>query len=393
MSKKAIAAVLCFITVFTLAINISAADIAADKKTLSGLSAQSAVLIDASSRKILYAGNENKEMPMASTTKIMTALVAAENYELKKEVEVSPEAVGVEGSSVYLRAGEKLTMEELLYAMLLESANDAAAAIAIAVGGSIPGFCDMMNAKAEELGLSHTHFMNPHGLAEDGHYTTAYELAVISSYAIENPTVKTIVSTKKRTIPMDNGSGVRLLINHNKMLRLYDGAIGVKTGFTRNSGRCLVSAAERDGLTLIAVTLNAPDDWNDHAAMLDYGFGCYENIVLASPGSLIYQIPVTGGKESYVTTANTKALSVTLPKGHGEITTVTETLHRIEFAPVPSGTVLGRVKFMCDGQCVGECELISISTVEKAVKKKKMMSIITGIFPKAILNSPERIFI
>ena len=232
------------------------------------LSARSAVLIDADSCRVLCGVLHNERMAMASTTKIMTALVAAEAGELDRLVSVSPDAVGIEGSSIYLYAGEKLTLRDLICAMLLESANDAAAAIAIEVGGSIEGFCAMMNEKAKELGLCDTHFTNPHGLYDEEHYTTAYELAVIASRVLANKTLRKIVSSKKMTVTPIEGS-VRVLYNHNKMLAMYDGAIGIKTGFTKKSGRCLVSAAERNGLTLIAVTLDAPDDWRDHTSLLD----------------------------------------------------------------------------------------------------------------------------
>ena len=224
------------------------------------VSAKSAILIEASTGEVIWSENPDQRLPMASTTKIMTALVAIESGDVKRTVSISPLAVGVEGSSVYLYANEKMTLEDLIYAMLLESANDAAAAIAIEVGGSIEGFADMMNERASSLGLSNTHFENPHGLDGETHYTTARELAIIAREAYSNEILKGIFSTYKKTIPLNETEGVRLLINHNKLLKSYDGATGIKTGFTKKSGRCLVSAAERDGLEFIAVTLNAPND-------------------------------------------------------------------------------------------------------------------------------------
>lgn len=279
--KKALVCLLSFLLVFSCAVFRANAS---PEASLS-LSAESAVLIDANSGNVLYSKNHTERMEMASTTKIMTALVAAESFDSKKTVRVSPEAVGVEGSSVYLYEGEQITMEELLYSLLLQSANDAATAIAIAVAGSVEEFADMMNARASEMGLDNTHFTNPHGLSDNEHYTTAYDLAIIASHALKNETVREIVSTYKKTIPIDSRCNPRTLVNHNKMLRLYDGAIGVKTGFTKRAGRCLVSAAERDGLTLIAVTLNAPDDWRDHTQMLDFGFDSYESLLIAEVGA------------------------------------------------------------------------------------------------------------
>ena len=221
---------------------------------------------------------------MASTTKIMTALVAIENCPIDKMVTVSPEAVGVEGSSVYLKANEKISMESLLYALLLSSANDAAAAIAYEVAGGIPEFAELMNEKAKSLGLENTHFANPHGLDDAEHYTTARELALIARAALENETFSKIVSTKKKTISIHDGEESRLLVNHNRLLFEYDDVVGVKTGYTKKCGRTLVSAAEKDGVHLIAVTLSDGNDWVDHRAMLDYGYEKIECVTLCKAG-------------------------------------------------------------------------------------------------------------
>ena len=251
------------------------------------LSAQSAIMIEAGSGEVVYSKNPDQRMPMASTTKIMTALVALENCDLQKKVTVSRDATNIEGSSIYLYPGEEMTMLDLLYGMMLESATDAAAAIAIEIGGDIEGFADMMNEKARALGLENTHFDNPHGLDSEEHYTTARELAIIAREAYSHPKFKEIASTLKKTIPLDGDEGARLLINHNKLLRRYEGATGIKTGFTKKSGRCLVSSARKDSLEFIAVTLNSPDDWNDHKKMLDLGFSRYESRTLCLSGEPI----------------------------------------------------------------------------------------------------------
>ncbi len=335
------------------------------------VSAKSAVLLEAESGRVITGKREHVRMPMASTTKIMTALVAMERVPLDRVVSVSAKAVGVEGSSVYLFAGEELTMEALLYAMLLESANDAAAAIAIEVGGSIDAFADLMNEKAKELGLADTHFKNPHGLGDEDHYTTAYDLAVIAAEALKNVTFRRIVSTYKKTIPMQSTGGVRLLINHNKMLRLYDGAIGVKTGFTKQSGRCLVSAAERDGVMLVAVTLSAPDDWNDHTRLLDYGFSLYERINLTTAGGFRADVSVVGGTLPKVSVTNRASLSVSLPKNHESITTRVE-LPRFLFGRVEENQPVGRLIFLSDldgdgvAEEIGSCELVATAASDKA---------------------------
>ena len=276
------------------------------------VSADCAVLMDASDGQVLFAQNATKRHAIASTTKIMTALVALENTALEDEITVPCEAVGVEGSSIYLYQGERLTMEQLLYALLLESANDAATAIAIAVSGSIDAFADAMNQKAQALSLQNTHFTNPHGLSAQEHYSSAQDLAILTAYALKNETFAKIVGTYRTQIPLKNGEGVRLLINHNKLLKSYSGMLGVKTGYTKESGRCLVTAAERDGLRLIAVTLDDPCDWTDHRTMLDYGFSNYECVQLARVQDCSVCLPVVGGKENSITITNQQALSLTL---------------------------------------------------------------------------------
>lgn len=235
------------------------------------VSAKSAALYDPASKSFLYTKNADMQLPMASTTKIMTALVAIENADLDKSVSISDDAIGTEGSSLYLKRGETMTMKDLLMGLMLRSANDAAAAIAYEISGSIEAFAEKMNEKATQIGALNTNFTNPHGLDNPSHYTTAKDLAIITAEALSNKTFLNIVSTKKHIIKNSDGEA-RLLTNHNKLLNLYDGAIGVKTGFTKKSGRCLVGAAERDGTRLISVTINAPDDWNDHKALFDYGF-------------------------------------------------------------------------------------------------------------------------
>ena len=311
---------------------------------LTGVSARGAVLMEAESGDVVFGQNENARLPMASTTKIMTALVALEQLPLDTVVTVTRESVGVEGSSIYLVEGEVLTLEQLLYALLLESANDAAAAIAVAVAGSVEDFAVLMNEKAAELGLADTHFVNPHGLDHEDHYTTARELALITKEALNHPAFREICSSRRKTIPLHGDEGVRVLINHNKLLTSYDGCIGVKTGFTKKTGRCLVSAAERDGVTLIAVTLNAPDDWRDHTAMLDYGFGVYESVTLCAPAFFSAPLWTVNGMQDYVMVENTQTLTAVLRRDHGKITCVVE-LPRFEFAPIGNGQEVGQLRF------------------------------------------------
>ena len=340
------------------------------EKAAPSVSAQSAVLIDTSSMAVLFEKNANERLGMASTTKIMTALIAAERGDFDMLVRIPDEAIGVEGSSIYLQKGEVLSLRELLYALLLQSANDAATAIAIAIAGDVDSFADMMNERAAQMGLSDTHFTNPHGLYDEDHYTTAYDLAIISAHALKNEKISGIFSTYKQTLPIDTVSQKRVLVNHNKLLRLYRGAIGMKTGFTKKTGRCLVSAAERDSLTLIAVTLNAPDDWNDHMAMLDFGFDNFESLKIADAGGFSYSLAAVGGKRDTVTMTNAEELRITVPRERGELDVSVESFHRFELAPIFKGAELGRVRFSYDKRFYAEATLIAAEDLQRSSKNR-----------------------
>lgn len=234
-------------------------------------SSEAAILIEHDGCSVLYEKNADAILPMASTTKIMTALTVLEYFTPDAKMTVPRESVGVEGTSACLEDGEVYSLQELLYALLLQSANDAASAIAINTAGSEEGFAILMNRKARSMGLYNTQFKNPHGLPAEGHYTTAKELAIIASEALKNETIAATVATKNARIESESGK-IGYFRNHNKLLSAYNGANGVKTGYTKSSGRCLVSSATRNGKTLIAVTLHSHDDWQEHTAMLDYGF-------------------------------------------------------------------------------------------------------------------------
>ena len=329
------------------------------------LSAESAVLIAAEDGSVLMQKQAHERMGMASTTKILTALVALEHLTLDKVVKIPKEAVGIEGSSVYLVEGEELSVRELLFALMLASANDAAVALAVAACGNVESFVAQMNDYVRRMGLENTHLTNPHGLSDKEHYTTAYELALIAKKALENDILRNTVATYKTTVRYCGKEGGRVLVNHNKMLKLYRGSIGLKTGFTKATGRCLVSAAERDGLTLIAVTLNAPDDWKDHAAMLDLGFENYRLELFADARGFTYPLSVVGGKQSSVTLTNDERIAFVVPKSTCTARYRIESTSHFEYAPVTEGSFIATITVFCEDKTVTS-DLVSAHSVERA---------------------------
>ncbi|MDO6655328.1 D-alanyl-D-alanine carboxypeptidase family protein [Anaerobacillus sp. 1_MG-2023] len=256
-----------------------------------GVSARSAILIEQETGRVLYEKDAYTQRRIASITKIMTAIIAIESGKMNETVKISGNAAGTEGSSLYLKEGEKITLENLVYGLMLRSGNDAAVAIAEEVGGSLEGFVTLMNQKAEEIGMSHTVFMNPHGLDDhENHLSTAYDMAILTQYAMDNDTYRIISSTKVHKAPNATEDWDYVWRNKNKLLTsLYSDSTGGKTGYTKRAKRTLVSTAERDGMTLIAVTLNAPDDWNDHISMFNWGYSNYE-LTLLEPKGIIKDV-------------------------------------------------------------------------------------------------------
>ncbi|WP_410514762.1 D-alanyl-D-alanine carboxypeptidase family protein [Paenibacillus sp. BR2-3] len=259
--------------------------------------AMAASLIDVESGRILYSSRGDERMRIASLTKIMTAIVAIENGDLNDVVKVGKNAYAKEGSSLFLKLGEEMTLETMLYGLMLRSGNDAASAIAEHIGGSEEGFIYLMNAKAQLLNLTNTHFANPHGLDAEGHYSSANDLAVLTAYALHNPVFKEIVKTQVKTADNPYEKWDYKWSNKNKMLRMYEGADGVKTGYTKKALRCLVSSATRNGQQLVAVTLNDGDDWNDHASLLNFGFNHYPLKTLIERGDKVSGYDLVTGKD------------------------------------------------------------------------------------------------
>lgn len=332
--------------------------------------AVSAVLIESGANTVIYEKNARKKMPMASTTKIMTALCALENADPNKTVNIDSRAVGVEGSSIYLAKGEKMTLRELIYGLMLHSGNDAAVAIAYAVSGGIDEFADLMNKTAARIGAADTHFENPNGLDSDNHYTTAYDLAIITSYALKNREFAKVVSTYEMNISGGDRGYDRKLRNHNKLLRLYDGCTGVKTGFTKRCGRCLVSSAKRGGTELVAVTLNDGNDWQDHAAMLDYGFAETKEVCVLHKGDYLQSVSVHGGTAENCNAVCAEDLYVTQLKSD---TAKPEIFYEIEpsvNAPVEYGDRLGTVGVKVGGRRGRSVDAVAAECVPGKPKSK-----------------------
>lgn len=330
-------------------------------------SAKAAVIVDSHGRCI-YAQNAEEKLPMASTTKIMTALVALENAADSLEVTVHPEAVGVEGSSAYLVKNERMKLSDLLYALMLQSANDAASAISIAVGGSVDKFVDMMNQKAVNLGLESTHFANPHGLYDVDHYSSAADMAKIMVEAMRNDIFADIVSTKKYTFTSESGIE-RTFVNHNRLLWTLDGCIGGKTGYTQKAGRCLVSATKFGDIFFVAVTLSDGNDWRDHETLHNYARSLYQTRVLADTGTEFGSILIIGGNSDSVTLVSREPLEVAVPIG-SRMSVVTE-CRRFEFAPLLSSSSVGRAVVICDGIELFHIELYPSVDVTAAEIKKE----------------------
>lgn len=321
--------------------------------------AQAACLMNAVTGEVVFEKNSDQILTMASTTKIMTLLAALEKSRLSERVTVSHNAVSQEGSSAYLEENAEITMKDLLYGMMLNSDNDAAVAVAEHISGSTEEFKNEMNRLAEKIGVKNTKFQNPNGLDEEGHYTTAYDLAKITCYALKNKKFVDIVSTKSYTAELLRPSGEVYRIdyeNHNRLLREYDGCIGVKTGYTEKSGRCLVSAAKRDGAVYVAVTLNCPNDWKEHKEMLDYGFKETRYITAVKSGECIKHI-VSGRNQTELIAA--EGMSIPVEGAQKRNVTVEVNLSDEISAPLNEGEKAGELDVYCDGEFVGNVDIVA----------------------------------
>ena len=320
------------------------------------VSARRAVVMDSVGNRVVFEKHPDERALLASTTKIMTGLIVAETCNPLEIVTVPAQAVGVEGSSMYLRQGEKLTVQELLYGLMLRSGNDAAAALAIHCSGSQQAFAELMNRKAASLGLENTHFENPHGLDGEKHYSAARDLGILGLAAMKNPIFRKTVGTKTVRI------GNRVLRNHNKLLWQLPGAEGIKTGYTRRAGRILVSSCCRDGRRFTAVTMNAPDDWNDHIRLMEEAFRQIRPRRLIARGQQVGALEVQGGEASQV--AIGAGEDFILGARQGEQAVVLIPGPGFVYAPVTEGAQAGYGWVLMEGTCVGRIPLVYQSTVE-----------------------------
>lgn len=305
--------------------------------------ARGAVVMDVASGRVLYQKNPHERMPMASTTKIMTAILAIEKGNLQDMITVSHRAYGVEGSSIYLGRGEKITLENLLYGLMLRSGNDAAVAIAEHIGGSVDKFAEMMNEKAMEIGARNTHFVNPNGLHHKDHYTTAYDLALISAYAMKNPDFRTIVATKYKRIPWEGHEWDRVMQNKNRILWEYEGGNGIKTGYTKAANRCLAAAAQRNNMQLVSVVLNCHPWFDDSMALLDYGFKEYHPHQVFTKGQVLGEIDVKYGSEKKIPMMIREGVVLPLKEDEEKELEVKIQVPSALRAPVKAGTRIGVV--------------------------------------------------
>ena len=372
--KKAVSLILSLI----IAISVSFTAYAQDDKL--SISAEAYVLFCADNGKILNSKNENKKMKPASTTKLMTSLIALEESASNdKQVKFTEEMIA-EGSLMYLKTGEVVKLSDLATGMMMASGNDAANATAISVSGSIEKFSDRMNERAKLIGMENTNFVTPSGLDDENHYSTAYDMALLMSYALENEDFAKLTSQKSAVVSFIEPSSKKTTYsNHNRLLSMYEYCTGGKTGYTMSAGRCLVSSAKKDGLTLICVTLNDRNDWQDHIDLYNYGFeryACYQS----DDSNFCVDIPCVGGVEDKTTVVGEKDISIVLS---------TEDKSKVErkiyidsflYAPIEKNSKVGKIEYSIDGKIVSSVNLLSSEEVNIKKKSNNIFSKIKELF-------------
>ncbi len=346
----------CFVLSFLFAFHLHVS-----ASTPPDVSAKSAVLMVADTGEIVFEKNAYEKRSMASTTKIMTALLTIECATPQRVVVTTPEMVNVEGTSMGLLAGDKVTFNDLVYGMLLASGNDAANTAAISIAGSIKSFAIRMNKKAAQIGMKNTVFVTPSGLDDENHYSTAYDMALLACYALRNPDFREACGCISAQLCYGNEPYPRRLSNHNRLLKTYDGAIGIKTGFTKKSGRCLVSAAERSGVTLVCVTLSASDDWNDHKKLLDFGFDNIKHKIIECN---LPDITVFGGEAIKVPLMLSQQINVPVFSDSADLSYKLK-LKKYEFAPIFKGDIVGSVSVLSDGKTIGTIPVLAAENIKQ----------------------------
>ncbi len=350
--------------IFLLIINIQVFSVEAG--TSVDVTAQSAVLMDQSSGRILFAKNEHERLPMASTTKVMTALLALEMGDLNSRVVVSKRAAETEGSSIWLEEKEVKTLEELVYGLMLRSGNDAAVAIAEHLAGSVEDFSVLMTERAQQLGAFNTQFKNPHGLHDDGHFTTAYDLGLITCEALKTPKFQEILTTREKRITWPGHQWDRFLRNQNKLLELYPGADGVKTGWTTPAGPCYIGSATRDEWQLVTVVLNSNNIWDNTVLLLDYGFENWSPRELLASEQFIKTVEVEGGNRDKVRLLTAKACTVPIREGEEDLVEYQVLVYESPLrAPLYKGQILGEISVFLQGEEVKSIDLVAGESIAR----------------------------
>lgn len=373
-----------FIMIYTAIFFIASLDITQAKAVGISVSAECAVLMCADNGEVLYEKNSEMKHAMASTTKILTSVIALEAAQYgNKQVKVTKDMYA-EGSSMYLKEGEILTLKDLATGMMTVSGNDAANAVALSLANNFSDFAKIMNAKAKEIGMKNSSFVTPSGLDDDNHYSTAYDMALLMSYAMKNVDFAELTSKKSESVTFIKPEGkVCTYTNHNKLLRLYEYCVGGKTGFTESAGRCLVSCAKKDGVTLVAVTLNAPDDWNDHINMYEYGFPMMQSVEL-DDFSESFSVNIVGGETDNIFAVAENSSQAVVKKSDINMIERKVMLADFVYAPVTAGDRIGVITYKCNGDIIAENYLVAETSVKYVeVKKsffKKLFDFISSIF-------------
>ena len=371
--KKAVSFALCFALIFLSC--VFSADAVAT-------SAQAHILMDADTGVVLSGTNETQRMKMASTTKIMTALLALEEAQKKDAIVTFGEDMIAEGSSMYLKVGDKLHLSDLAAGMMMASGNDAANAVALYMGKSFEDFAKLMNLRAESVGMKNTNFVTPSGLDDEEHFSTAYDMALLMAEAVKNESFRELSASTEKKVEFVYPEGkVTTYANHNRLLKLYKYCTGGKTGFTEAAGRCLVSSAEKDGVTLIAVTLNAPDDWNDHKALYEYGFSLYTNVEFDNRDAP-FTIRLSGGETDFASASVGEKVSVSVPANRIKDIEQKVYLPSFVFAPVKKGDVVGKITYSLDNVELASVYIKATTVVKARPQPNFIMRLITAIFSK-----------